>query len=239
MGTLSPGGAIQLGTELLDRGDTAEVLAAFKHAIDSGHVDGAAAGAWWSAHTLKTSGDLRGARAFYEQAIATNHDAWAPRAATDLGTLLEAEGDVVAARQSYEIAMTGFGDPSDADTLWPHRAAVKLEILLTEQGDVAGARAIYRRAIGFGDLAQRERFAFNRGHELRGQGNVAQAAASYQEVIDLRHTGAPAAAYVLGDMLESSADHEAARIVYQVAIDSGDPNVASQAASRLTLLETE
>lgn len=134
---------------------------------------------------LRGVGDSDSATEFFERAVESGHPAWSARAAIDLARLREERGDIAGAGALYEWAVNS-GDPSRSDgaNIWSRRAATKLEILLTNHGEENGARAVYERVTG-GVREQQALFAINRAQELKERGDIAGAAESFREAIEL------------------------------------------------------
>jgi tetratricopeptide (TPR) repeat protein len=233
----NPADAVALGDDLRARGDIAGARAAFQRAIDSGDPDIAAAGAWWMGTLLRDAGDPAGAGEHYRRVIGSGHPTWSLRAGIDLADLLQAHGDPTGAVIFYR-AVVDSADPAGADgnDLWAHRAAVRLAVLLARQGDPAGAQDVQRRATGDGAAGLQVRFAVDRAEELRRQGDLDAAAASYREAIDLGGAQAPRVSFQLAILLRERGDLDGARAALRAAVDSGDPAVAAQAAAVLRSL---
>jgi TPR repeat protein len=132
-----------LGVPLEAQTDTAEALAAYRRADQSGDPTGA----FNLGVLVEERGELAEALAAYRRADQRGHGA----AASNLGVLLEERGEPAEALAAYRRADQR-GDPP---------GAFNLGVLLEEQGELAEAEAAYRRSDqpGDGELAKMARGA--------------------------------------------------------------------------------
>lgn len=232
-----------LGAHLLERGDEAGAIQAFRAADGSGD----AAAASNLGVLLENQGDLAGAEAAYRRADARG----SADGAFNLASMLIDRGETEEAIAAYQRA-DGRGDARAAATVGLllfergdedaaeaalTRAAtrghvgsmVNLGMLLERRGDVSGAEAAYHKADAHGSADG----AFKLGALLEQGGDLANAVVAYERA-DAR--GDAAAALHFGMLLERRTDYHNALAAYKRAEQSAQPEIAEAARSRAQAL---
>ncbi len=145
--------------------------------------------------SLKTRGDLEGARPYYERALAISENALGPEhpdvatSLNNLAELLRDQGDLAGARALHERALK-----IDEKVHGPEHPEVatdlsNLALLLQDQGDLAGARLLHERALAIrGKLLGAEHpdtasSLNNLAALLQDQGDLAAAKPRYQRAL--------------------------------------------------------
>jgi peptidoglycan hydrolase-like protein with peptidoglycan-binding domain/tetratricopeptide (TPR) repeat protein len=232
-----------LGARLMDQGDLAGAIRAFRVADERGDPGGASN----LGVLLEDQGDLAAAEAAYRRADARG----SADGAFNLGAMLHERGDTEDAIAAYRraddrgdaraAATVGLllferGDEAEAEAALARAAArgdagsmVNLGVLRERRGDTGDAEAAYRQADQHGSADG----AFNLGALLEQQGDLANALAAYQRADARGDTGA---ALNLGILLERRADYHRALAAYQRAEHSDQPDIAEDARARAQAL---
>ena len=188
--------AVELAFRLLEQGDKAGAVRAYRYADERGDAVAASN----LGVVLEHRGDLAGAEAAYRRADARG----SADGAFNLAQLLAEHGEMEEAIVAYRRA----------DQRGDAAAAVGLGLLLEPRGDLAGAEAAYRRADARGSADG----AFNLGVLLDNRGRLEDAAAAYRRA-DVR--GDPVAPSKLGMLLEETGDFSGAAQAYSRAAERG------------------
>jgi tetratricopeptide (TPR) repeat protein len=214
----------------------ADVEAAYRRAIHSGHPDLAPAAAYGLGLLLARFPDrFDEAEWAFRSAVASGHREYAPLAAYDLGTLLAAGPGRLPDAEALFAAVAHSGHKEYAAL-----ASFNLGVLLADvpgrQGD---AEAAYAQAIASSNTDIAAMAAVNLGSLLEGRPDrLADAEAAYGGAIDSGHPDqAPMAAANLGNLLAAVAGREDdAEAAYRKAIASGHPAHAPRAQYNLGVL---
>jgi tetratricopeptide (TPR) repeat protein len=187
-------------------------------------------------NSLRTAGDVEGARQAYQRAIDSGDLHGAPAGEWSTGALLLDAGDVAGASAAFRRAIDS-GHPA-----WSVRAALNLADLLEDGGDLAGAIEQYRfvadRPSDEPDLDVLVRRAAVRLEILLNQQGDQEAAAQvYRRAIGAGGT-AERASFALNRAyeLQRRGDVAAAVASYEEAIDLGDPVLSPRATQMLASL---
>lgn len=214
--------AHELGSLLVQEGQTASALTALKLAVDTGHSAAAPRAAGLMASLLKAQGDQEGAAAAYRTAAGAKEPAVAAAARFGLAQMAERTDPKQAAAAYREVADAGV--PQIAGM-----ALLRLGRLLADGGERDGAERAYRQSMELEreDPASAAESAVLLGSLLEGKGDRAGARAAYIKGMESGQEELwPAGAYGLGNMLLDSYDFRGARAALQRAVDSGHRRIA-------------
>jgi len=240
---------VDLGDLLLAQGRRPEALAAYRKAVDRGHLHALIPLARLHYDERR---DAVGAKAAYQEAI----DAVDPDVSAEALVLLGYQ--LARPHRDYAAAMEAFSRA--IETGHPHWSLAGLRgqaYVLEQQGDLDGARAIYQQVTDAEDAGQAAQALVSLGKLLESQGDAVGAKAAYWRVLDstaaswaahgltnlvnlleregdldgaqaaygkameTRNRDAPYALAVIGQLLEARGDTAAARAAYEQSAEAG------------------
>jgi tetratricopeptide (TPR) repeat protein len=187
-------------------------------------------------NSLRTAGDIEGARQAYQRAIDSGDLHAVPAGEWSTGALLLDAGDVAGACAAFRRAISS-GHPA-----WSVRAALNLAEVLADSGDATGAIEQYSSVAdrpsddpGLDVLVRRA--AVRLEILLVQQGDREAATQVYRRAIGAGGT-AERASFALNRAyeLQRRGDVAAAVTSYEEAINLGDPKLSPRAAQMLALL---
>jgi nucleoside phosphorylase/tetratricopeptide (TPR) repeat protein len=209
-------------------GDREGARTAFEAVADSHHPDQSPRAARRLGELLE---DYQSSQLAFQKVIKSNHPEEAPRAAYELGLLFAGRGETESARTSFQQAFDS-GHPKVKP-----RAAVALADDLIQQSRADEARTLYQvgieyykgmhqQAITTDDELAARKLAIELGILFAKLGDRENARSAFRQVWEPTYLP-PAAAIDLGAILELEGQFEAAKVVYELAVDNGDPSAAA------------